>query len=182
VKKKMLSDGSNGKAVDQAASPGTTDRSSDRFDQATAAVPGEIGGEPIEGEVIPPGQESKAEPDTGWPVYDLKLIGGLPFFILARRYGDLWELDDKELDTLARAWKPMLDRYLPLENTEWGTALLVSLAIVGPRAQMTDWKKGKKPNSTPPGNTRTAASGESSATSGNVSQEKPPEWDLLRDE
>lgn len=129
-------------------------------------------------EILPPGQQAKP-PDMGWPIYDLKLIGGLPFFLLARRYGELWRLDNEELETLAQAWKPVLDRYLPLENTMWGTAALITLAMVGPRAMQTDWSKGKKSNSTPPVNTKTAAGGESSATSESGSQERPPEWDVI---
>jgi hypothetical protein len=158
------------------AVPGTTGRSSDlpadveHFDAHTASIPEVIsGGDP---EIIPPGQESAAE--TGWPVWDVQQIVTLPFFFLKKRYGDIWEIEDDEAERVAKAWKPLLDKYLPLEETELGTALLVTLAIVGPRALMTDWEKGKKP--TPPASTKTAGSTASPASSAKGNQENQAEW------
>jgi len=124
--------------------PGTTGKySAEHFDAHTANIPDVIS--PVSpDEVIPPGQESAQPIDTGWPVFDVQQILALPFFLMKRRYGDLWEVDDEETGAMARAWKPILDRYLPLEETELGTALLVTAAILGPRILTTDWEKGKK--------------------------------------
>jgi hypothetical protein len=162
--------------------PGTTGRSSDassdvgHFDAHTASIPEVIsGGEP---EIIPPGQESKtAAAETGWPLWDVQQILRLPFFFLKKRYGELWEIDDEEAEYLAKTWKPLLDKYLPLEETELGTALLVTLAIVGPRAMMTDWEKGKKP--TPPASTKTAGSTGSPASSAKENPENQAEWGVF---
>lgn len=167
-----------------------TDRSSSvaHFDEQTAAIPETISGAAaVEGEVIPPGQTGDEE--TGWPIFDVQQIFALPFFFLSRRYGELWRLDHDEEAALARAWKPILDRYLPLEETALGTALLVSLAVIGPRALQTDWEKAKKktagaaqPNSTPRASTKTAASGESVSTSENGKAENHPAWAAFSDQ
>lgn len=157
-----------------------------RFDEHTAQIPNEINSDQ-EPEIIPPGQQSAAEQEeTGWPVWDVQQIFTLPFFFLEKRYGDLWELDEKESAHLAKTWKPLLDKYLPLEDTELGTALLVTLAVLGPRLMMTDWKKKPEKkadakNPTAPANMKTPASTESPSTSGNGSPVNPAEWDLLSD-
>lgn len=158
--------------------PGSTDPSSDpaRFDAHTASIPELISAE--EPEVIPPGQESKVE--TGWPVFDVQQIAALPFFLLKRRYGELWEVDDEETQAIAKAWKPILDRYLPLEESELATAALVTAAILAPRILMTDWQSpanGKKP--TPPASTKTAGSTASPATSENENPANQAGWDVI---
>jgi hypothetical protein len=169
-------------------SNGTTELFSDaelRFDQQTAQIPNEINSDAPEPEIIPPGQESAAE--AGWPIWDVQQILTLPFFFLERRFGDLWELDEKESAYLAKGWKPILDKYLPLEETELGTALLVTLAVLGPRIMMTDWNKkpekkaAEEKKSTQQASTKTAASTGSPSTSGNGSPVNPAEWDLLSD-
>lgn len=163
--------------MSQPENPSGTVPSSDaaRFDAHTASIPELISAE--EPEVIPPGQESKVE--TGWPVFDVQQIAALPFFLLKRRYGELWEVDDEETAAVAKAWKPILDRYLPLEESELATALLVTAAIVGPRVIMTDWEKanGKKP--TPPASTRTGGSTASPATSENENPANQAGWDVI---
>lgn len=166
--------------MSQPEKPGTTVHSSgvEHFDAHTARIPEVIGGG--KGEVIPPGE---AEPiDTGWPVFDVQQLAALPFFLLKRRYGEIWEVDDEETAAVARAWKPILDRYLPLEESELATALLVTAAIVGPRVILTDWakgKNGKKP--TPPASTQTAGSTASPSSSESGKAESQPEWEILRD-
>lgn len=158
--------------------PGSTDPSSDaaRFDAHTASIPEVITGQ--DPEILPPGKPDPIE--TGWPVFDVQQIAALPFFLLRRRYGELWEVDDEETQAIAKAWKPILDRYLPLEESELATALLVTAAIVGPRVIMTDWKpgtNGKKP--TPPASTKTAGSTASPATSENENPENQAGWDVI---
>jgi hypothetical protein len=159
---------------------GTTVPSSDaeqNFDAHTAQIPNEISSDE-EPEIIPPGQEFA---ETGWPVSEVETIVGLPFFLLEKRYGETWEIDDKEQTHLAKSWKPILDKYLPTENSEIGTALLVTLVLVAPRLMMTDWKKAPEKKSTAPANTKTAASTASPSTSANASPVNPAEWDLLSD-
>jgi hypothetical protein len=152
-----------------------------KFEEQTATIPETIAAP--EGEVIPPGEPAAAL-ENGWPIFDVQQILALPFFLLSRRYGELWRLDEEEEQHLARAWKPILDRYLPLDDSEWATAALVTLAIIGPRALQTDWDKGeKKPaaaaSSTPRASTRTAASGESVSISGSGKAESPQEWGVF---
>lgn len=162
-------------------SPGTTGSSSaEHFDAHTANIPGVI----TPDEVIPPGGAPAAEPiETGWKVSELNLIVSLPFFLLKRRYGDTWEIDDDEADAIARAWKPVLDRYLPIEETELGTALLVTAAVLAPRILTTDWdQQGKKENPkkpTPPASTKTAASTASPVSSEKENPANPPEWGVF---
>lgn len=164
----------------QATSPGTTVSSSaEHFDAHTASIP-EVIASAEDPEVIPPGPAPPI--DTGWPIFDLQQIVGLPFFLLKRRYGEIWEVDDEETKTVARAWKPILDKYLPLEETAIGTAVLVTLAIVGPRVLMTDWQQGKKTagkKPTPPASTKTAASTESPVSSEKENPANPPEWGVF---
>lgn len=159
-------------------SPGTTGNSSaDHFDAHTANIPDVISPD----EVIPPGGEPAAAPiETGWAVSELEMIAGLPFFLLKRRYGDAWEIDDEETHAIARAWKPVLDRYFPTDETDLGTALIVTAAVLAPRLMMTDWNQkpnGKKP--TQPANTRTAASGASPVSSEKGNPENPQEWGVF---
>jgi hypothetical protein len=105
-------------------------------------------------------------------------IASLPFFFLSKRYGDLWELEDDEKTAIARAWKPVLDRYLPLKgDTELGTAAIVTLAIMAPRLVTTDWKNPKK--RTAPASTATAGSMASPASSESASPEKVPGWGIF---
>lgn len=159
---------------------GTTVPSSgaEHFDAHTAQIPNEIRSDE-EPEIIPPGQSDQEE--AGWPVWDVQQILALPFFFLEKRYGDLWELEDKEAAHLAKCWKPLLDKYLPLDDTELGTALLVTLAILGPRLMLTEWKKPPEKKPTAPASTKTPASTGSPSTSANVSPVNPAEWDLLSD-
>lgn len=165
------------KNPDPPASNGTTGSSSaEHFDAHTAQIPDVISaGEP---EVIAPGQPEKPI-ETGWPVFDVQQIVELPFFLLKRRYGEVWEIDEQESAAVARAWKPILDKYLPLEETELGTALLVTLAIVGPRILVTDWDKGKTKKPTPPANTKTAASGGSPVSSEKEKAASQSEWGVF---
>lgn len=156
------------------ASPGTTGSSSaEHFDAHTANIPALISAE--DPEILSPGQSDKPI-ETGWPMFDLQQIVGLPFFLLKRRYGEVWEVDEEETEAVARAWKPILDKYLPLDETELGTALLVTAAILGPRILVTDWDKPKDKKPTPPGNTKTAASGASPASSERENPESQPGW------
>jgi hypothetical protein len=140
----------------------TGSSSAEHFDAHTANIPDVISAE--EPEIIAPGQPDKPI-ETGWPVWDVQQIVTLPFFLLERRYGELWKIDDEESQRVASAWKPLLDKYLPLEETELGTALLVTAAILGPRILLTDWDKGKGKKPIPPANTKTAESGASPASS-----------------
>lgn len=160
-------------------SPGTTDLSSnvERFDAHTASIPDVLSAE--DPEILPPGAAEPAE--TGWPISEVETIVGVPFFFLKKRYGEQWELADDEAAHLAKVWKPILDRYLPTEETELGTALLVTLVLCAPRAMETDWSKGKTSgkNLTPPANTKTAVSTASPATSASANPEKAAEWDVM---
>jgi len=153
--------------------------SAEHFDAHTANIPDLISTE--DPEIIAPGQPEKPI-ETGWAVSELQMIVGLPFFLLQRRYGEIWEIDDEETHAVARAWKPVLDRYLPTEETELGCALLVTAAILAPRLMATDWDQGKNGNrrkQTPPASTRTAASGGSPVSSEKENPENPAEWGVF---
>jgi hypothetical protein len=176
LKKKMSP--ANGKP-----SPGTIAPSSaERFDEHTASVPAQIGSE-VEPEILPPGPPDP-EPEEGWPKWDVQQIIELPFFFLGRRLGDLWKLDEEESERFARALKPVLDRYLPLKETELGTLALVALAIVGPRLLSTDWeklKRSKAEKAKPATSTKTAGSTGSPSSPGSVAQANPAEWEPFAD-
>jgi hypothetical protein len=168
---------------------GTTGQSFDNFDQHSSGVPDEILPPPPPAEILapepPPGKPAAgggSPPDEGWPLWDVEQIFALPFFFLSRRFGEIWELEQKEQTALARAWKPILDRWLPLKETAVGTALLVTAALVGPRVVMTDWKKRPPEKSTRPENTATAASSGASVSSANADPGKPQKWVDFREE
>jgi hypothetical protein len=157
---------------------GTTARSSaENFEQATATIPNEISSDAVP-EILAPGQEAE-----GWPIWDVQQITSLPFFLLSKRYGEFWELDNDEKTAVARAWKPVLDRYLPLKGeSELGTAAIVTLAIMAPRLVTTDWKNPKRKGNgkpTAPVSTVTAGSGESPASSESENRERVPAWGIF---
>lgn len=145
-----------------------------RFDTFSAAVPDSIGGQP---EVLSPETETA---ESGWPVWNVEQIASLPFLYLAKRYGAQWELDGEELSRFATAWKPILDRYLPLEaqQSDLGTAIFITLAIVGPRALATDWKPIKPATrEAQTASTKAAGSTESPSSLGSAKAGSQPEWD-----
>lgn len=156
--------------------PSSADADVERFDSYSAAVPDAIGGE---AEFLPPEGEAEA---SGWPVWNIQQIATLPFLFLAKRYGEQWELDASESLKFATSWKPILDRYVPLEKTgsDWGTALLVTLAIVAPRAIATDWEKQPvkaETKAAPTASTKTAGSTASRPSSASGAPGSQPEWD-----
>jgi hypothetical protein len=165
-------------AVSEAESPGTNGNSLvEEFDAHTASIPDAIGGEQPEAEILSP--DSIPELEAGWSVETVGHLCSLPFFLLSRRFGDFWELDGKETEVIARAWKPLLDRWLPSESSELAAAVVVLVAVLTPRVMLTNWEgkpdKAKKPAQAV--NTSTAASGASRSTSENAGAAKAADWE-----
>lgn len=165
-------------------SPGTIDPSSESssvasfFDHQTETIPETIGG--AQPEILPPaGAAGAGIPETGWAVDDLGNALSLTFFLLSKRLGEHWELDDDEANRFGRAWKPILDRYCPTNESIWAAPVVATLAIVGSRAIQTDWKKEKQPDKKPQQTASTAmpASGESPLNSGKEAAANQLEWD-----
>lgn len=147
----------------------------EHFETHTASIPDVIA---AEGEILPPGQAPALE--TGWAVADLREAFSFTFFFLSKRLGDQWELDDDEAERFAKVWKPIFDRYLPMEESEWVAPILVTAAIVGSRAIATDWSKGKDSKAAK-ASTATPASTESKSSSANGGVESPPVWEPFAD-
>ena len=146
----------------------------EHFDSHTANVPDQITATP---EILPPGAVPS---EAGWAVADLREAFAFTFFFLSKRLGAHWELEDDEAERFAKVWKPIFDKYLPMEDSEWVAPILVTAAIVGSRAIATDWSKGKE-TKTAKASTATPDSTDSPASSANAKAESPPEWEPFAD-
>jgi len=161
---------------------GTTGNSSDHFEEFTASIPDVI--EAPAGEVLPPGaapggpgEAPPGEPGS-WEQWDVEQIVSLPFFFLAKKYGEMWELGEKEKTNLGRVWCRILDKVLPLDNPvtgPWASAALCTAAEVGPRVMCTDWKSTPKKQTV---STSTVGSTESPSSPASGEAAKPEDWEV----
>lgn len=90
--------------------------------------------EPAEGEFIP-GQEPEPEPEQQHSTAEvLAPLLQITFGIVASRRGPHWALSDGEAKEAGEAYGAVMDKYFP--EVSMGpevTAVMVTLAIVGPR-------------------------------------------------